>query len=247
MRGYPVLFDAQGNMWANDSPNGFWIVAPDGNETHITDRQGLPSDTYVKGVAFAIGGEIWLGTTAGVALFDGAQVGPLLKTAETGLEDDLILAMCAASDGSVWVSSEAHASLVRRKPDGTWESFGSDNPFSSEVGKITDIAEDQDGAIWVATSWDGVYRYAQGEWTQFTYADPGVKLPSPHVRAITVVDGALWFGTDVGAAHFDGMTWTAFTQVGPEALISGFVQDIFVDSTGTVYFATDGGITQWKP
>jgi ligand-binding sensor domain-containing protein len=247
LRGHPMLFDAQGNLWVKDYPTGFWIVAPDGTETHIAERQGFPREAYLRGVAFGAGGEVWLGTTAGVALFDGAQVGPFFQTADTGLEDDLVLAMHAANDGSLWVSSETHASLARRKPDGTWERFGADNPFVGTVGKITDIAEDESGAIWVATSWDGVYRYAKGEWTQFTYAEPGVKLPSPHVRAITFADGSLWFGTDAGAARFDGTTWTAFTQVGPEALISGVVQDIYVDSTGAVYFATDGGITQWKP
>ena len=247
LRGFPLRFDAQGGLWMNEWPSGFWVTASDGSELHITDRQGLPPDAYVNAIVSSTQGETWLGTSLGVASFDGSQITSFLKGSDMGLPGDDIRVLFAASDSSLWVSSADDSSLARRKPDGSWEQFGSKPPFRDEYVRVNDIAEDASGGIWVATNGKGVYRYADEEWTQFTYADPGVKLPSPDVLAITLApDGSLWLGTDEGAARFDGKTWIAFAE-GPQTLVSGRVQDIFVDGSGVVYFATDGGVSRWKP
>jgi len=100
--------------------------------------------------------------------------------------------------------------------------------------------------VWVATQGDWVYRYSGGEWEQFKGEDPDVELPSPYVNSVTVApDGSLWFGTDGGAAHFDGDAWESF-DVG-DGLIFDEVNDIFVSEDGTAWFATGGGVTRYVP
>src|SRR5574337_300297 len=115
--------------------------------------------------------------------------------------------------------------MIRRPPRSTL--FPYTTLFRSV--SVLDIEEDSGGAIWVATEGLGLYRFANGEWKQFTSTDPGVDLPSPYVNSITLApDGTLWFGTREGAARFDGSEW-AEIEVGVEGLIDAFVNDIYVD------------------
>jgi ligand-binding sensor domain-containing protein len=143
----------------------------------------------------------------------------------------------------VWASTESN--LSRLKPDGTWEHFPAGNPFSYDV-QVTDIAEDSGGAIWVATYGDSVFRYANGAWTRFDPNDPGVKLPSGYIFAVAAApDGSVWFGTDSGAARFDGSAWQNL-QV-KDGLIHPRVLDVYVDGVGAVWFATSGGVSRFGP
>jgi ligand-binding sensor domain-containing protein len=56
----------------------------------------------------------------------------------------------------------------------------------------------------------------------------------------------VWFGSHYdGAARFDGKTWTLFgTQDG---LIHPNVTDIYVAKDGSVWFASNGGVTRYIP
>jgi ligand-binding sensor domain-containing protein len=113
--------------------------------------------------------------------------------------------------------------------------------------RVNALAQDANGAIWVATAGQGVYRFAAEAWTQLLPAVGGVKLPSTEVLCVTPAgDGSVWFGTyQAGAARFDGTNWQAFTVA--NGLVNPDVNDIYVDSTGVVWFATSGGVTAYRP
>ncbi len=242
--GWPMFFDAQGSVWVSEWNNGFWIIGSD-NQTHISADQGLPTDYQVRDVEFTADGTTWIATDLGLAVFDGQAVTQILMAADTGLPSDFIRTMLAASDGSLWVSGEH--SLARRYPDGTWEQFGSGNPFSYDGIQVYDIAEDTSGVIWVVTDGDGVYGYDGEEWEQFTSGDPNVQLPSPEVNCVTVApDGSLWFGTRDGIARFNGSEWFS-AETSPDGLVNGNVNDIYVDADGEAYFATSGGVSRFRP
>jgi ligand-binding sensor domain-containing protein len=239
----PLAFDAEGRLWAGGDL-GLWVIRGGGDALHLTTESGLPAD-LVTSVAFEQDvRRAWVGTEAGVARFDGQQVVDVLRADNAGLAGDFIQLVFAASDGSMWVAPEAN--LSRLRAGGAWQHFAAGDPFSYDV-RVSDIAEDASGAIWVATAGDGVYRYAQGNWQRFHPDTRGVGLPSPDVNCLTVApDGSLWFGAYYsGAAHFDGNTWTTF-GVG-DGLIHSNVNDIYVDDAGTVWFATSGGVTRYRP
>ncbi len=239
----PIAFDAEGKLWAG-SDLGLWIIGQD-NTTHLTTEHGLPAD-LVTSVAFAPDGHIWVGTEAGVAHLEGETVTAVFNTETAGFADNRIHAILAASDGSMWVALET--GLSRMLPDGSWVHYTAGDPFQGEV-TVNDIAEDLSGAIWLATRGEGVYRFVGGEWKQFMPTDPGVKLPHPEVNCVTVApDGNVWFGTYYsGAARFDGSEWQAFDVASDAGLINWNVNDIYVDGSGTIWFATSGGVTRYVP
>ncbi|MBI5829662.1 MAG: hypothetical protein HZB20_09015 [Chloroflexi bacterium] len=144
-----------------------------------------------------------------MAVIQNGKVSEVITAASAGLAGDSINALFAGADGSRWVGTDGGAS--RRTPDGRWEHYGLGSPFSYTLA-VTDIAEDNSGAVWIATSGDGAYRLADCKWQRFAPRDPaGVALPSTYVYSVTVAaDGSVWFGTQSGAARFDGSTWQAF-------------------------------------
>ncbi len=88
-----------------------------------------------------------------------------------------------------------------------WTTF---DRSSGLAGRVRNIFEDRDGAIWFATD-RGVQRYDGINWTTYTTED---SLAHNQVRAITQTrDGAMWFGTfGGGISRFDGQTWTTYTS-----------------------------------
>jgi len=239
----PLARDALGRLWAGGDL-GVWVFDASGDTVaHLTAAEGLPAES-VYSVAFAPTGEAWLATPGGVAVYDGTSVTAVYDSQTAGLASDNVHAVWATSNGALWAASD-HG-LSRLDLSGEWTHFGAGDPFEAEVW-VYDLAEDTSGAVWVATNGEGLYRYADGAWTNYKPGDDGVALPSTDISCITLApDGSLWFGTYYsGAAHYDGTTWQSF-QI-EDGLIHSNINDIFVDEQGSVWFATSGGVSRYRP
>jgi PAS domain S-box-containing protein len=59
-------------------------------------------------------------------------------------------------------------------------------------------------------------------------------------------EGGLWFATDVGATHYDGITWATLDD--SDGLpAGGSVWTIAQDREGALWFGTDGGLVRHRP
>jgi len=228
----PLTFDVDGRLWLGGEL-GAWIVEGD-QVTNLTAEQGLPSNV-VFAIAFASDGFVWIGTEAGVAVFDGQSVTQVFNVEDTGLASDRVRAILKDSFGAMWVATDS--GLSHFTSDSEWEHFTAGNPFGEGLSFVTDLAEAQ-GVLWVATDNDGFYRFADGEWDQW---------PADSLFAAAVApDGSAWFGTYYhGAGRFANDEWEQFET--KDGLIHPNVTDIYVDSAGTVWFATSGGVTRYVP
>jgi signal transduction histidine kinase len=83
-----------------------------------------------------------------------------------------------------------------------WTTF---DAGSGLAGQVTDLVEDRDGHIWIATD-RGAQRYDGTHWDTYTshdgLADDAV------LRVLQAQDGAMWFFTLKGLSRFDGNKWT---------------------------------------
>ena len=78
-----------------------------------------------------------------------------------------------------------------------WTAFDKDRGLT---GRVNDIYEDRDGAVWFATD-AGVQRYDGRTWTTYTIEDG---LAGNRTSAIVQTrDGDFWFGTNKGISRFD--------------------------------------------
>jgi ligand-binding sensor domain-containing protein len=71
-----------------------------GTWTHYTIRDGLPTE-YVTSITFTTDGRLWVGTTLGIAYFDGQRFHAFDR--DNGLPDDVVRVVYGAPDGTLWV------------------------------------------------------------------------------------------------------------------------------------------------
>ena len=123
---------------------------------HYTTRDGLSSNT-VQALIQDRAGLVWMGTASGLDSFDGRE---FIHHAFPAGEDDYVRQLFQATDGTLWIGTES--AVFRYNMDNLPERV----PEIPEA-LVTGFAEDRDGALWIATWGKGVYRYADGVYTQF--------------------------------------------------------------------------------
>lgn len=239
----PMGFDANGAMWSGGY-NGLWIYSDEKVTNVSTENSDLPSN-YVSCVAFDQQGNAYLGTDAGVAVFNGKEIVETYTTENVKLGDNVIRGFFTASDDSLWVWGAF--SFSHKKADGSWEHFNTGDLSKDYVSDINGIVEDAQGMVWVATNGQGLFRYDGKAWKNFKATDPGVGLPTDYLTSLEIApDGSLWIGTFwQGVVRFDGTEWKVYNR--ENGLIHPTVYDIQFDENGGVWLATEGGITYLAP
>lgn len=149
-------------------------LAAEGAFRHYTTRDGLSSNT-VQALIQDRAGLIWMGTASGLDSFDGRE---FIHHAFPAGEDDYVRQLFQATDGTLWIGTES----------GVFR-YDMANPPErvSEIPEalVTGFAEDRDGALWIGVWGKGVFRYADGTFTQF--------LDGHQVEGLLVDrDGRLW-------------------------------------------------------
>jgi PAS domain S-box-containing protein len=101
------------------------------------------------------------------------------------------------------------------------------------------LAEDADGAVWVATG-RGLTRIAADGTRTFGTADG---LPSEHVAAVAPAKaGGVWASTSTGLVRLDG--GRVVERYGPENGLGALPRHIAEDAEGTLWLGSNGGL--WR-
>ncbi len=160
------------------------------------------------------------------------------------LSSDVIVSLCAARDGRVWIGTylggmdcfDGHR-FVHYRPN-------PDNPNSLANDNIWSIVEDEEGMIWIGTLGGGLQRLnpATGQFT--TYA---TQLGSPFVTSLCMGrESVLYIGTAVGITIYDRKKGTFEKLEGNRAGTQRFsnqnVNQIYEDSRGLLWIVTRDGL-----
>ena len=166
-------------------------------------RDGLPSSTVYK-LAQDRDGFIWMGTTDGLARYDGVSFKIFRNdpAEPTSIGGNNITALLIDSAGRVWCGGEG-SGLNRLEPDGEhfhrWRHVPNDLRTLGN-DDVWALAEDASGAIWVGTYIGGLNRLEPDD--SFTHVDHDAENPDS-LRSSTIVSlhadgGRLWIGTEQG-------------------------------------------------
>ena len=128
---------------------------------HYTTREGLSSNT-VQALIQDRSGLVWMGTSSGLDSFDGREF--IHHPIPVG-EDDYVRQLFEDSAGNLWIGTES--AVLRYDLSSAPERV----PEIPEA-LVTGFAEDRDGTVWIATWGKGVFRYADGNVTQFLDGQP---------------------------------------------------------------------------
>ncbi len=240
-------FAPDGSMWIGTMDSGVFNF--DGKRwRQYTHKDGLLSDNWVDGVAVTTDGTAWFETyevdkddmpaAGGLSSFDGKQWNTY-PWSEDGLRGSI---MVAAPDGTLWMGT--YDGLFHYV-DGEWVNYTEAAGLPDDW--IRSLAVSRDGVLWGGVD-KGVFRFDGKNWQ--TYAIPvEVDGQTMEIAASALAiedDGTVWAAMENwGVRYFDGRQWKSFTT--RDGLGDNEVSSITIMPDGSVWFATAGGFSRYKP
>ncbi len=200
-------------LWFGTWGGGLHRLDPDGRITRFMpqphDPHSLPA-ANILALVFDHDGTLWIGTTRGLARWDGDG---FVRMPMPGAANAVVYAI-AVDDGGVWVGTDTG---LHRWRDGRWD----DPPWAARFARphaALALARDRDGTLWIGSQ-SGAWRVEAGD--RLRAVPLGANAPMA-VRALLVDrDGALWAslpGAGVGYLRAD---WRRRAQVDGDSAAAG--------------------------
>lgn len=163
------------------------------DRTTFTVRDGVPS-SIVRSLAVDQDGFLWLGTSGGLARYDGYEFKPFPAAATPGVSSDRMLSMHVDASGALWAGVEEAPAYWRR--DGVFAPVGDDPALFN----VKQFLEAEDGTIWLAGKHLCAFR--DGELTVYPLDEtlqPPSSLEATAAHRIAIDRyGVLWVASDAG-------------------------------------------------
>lgn len=214
-------------IFADDSPQ---------NQSYLIDNwqtvEGLP-DKAVTSILQDQSGYLWIGTSNGLARFDGVRFTTFRPIDTPERRDDQITSLYQDLRGLVWVGTGRGLACYQ---NGYFISFGEKEGLSSE--QVQCVSADASGHIWAGTD-AGLNRLEQSRFTSFFSLEG---LPDDQINSMTLGRTNLIFATGKGLAEFGGVRFGPYNPVA--GIPSDNIRLLQTDSKANLWFADDSGIWQ---
>ena len=132
-------------------------------------QEGLP-ENRIRTLAQTPDGYLWIGTSSGLARFDGARFVVYARFNTPAMTDDNIRELSVAADGTLWVATDGGGLLHLQ--NGRFRSFGPKEGLANEF--VSAVLADSRGDVWAGTN-RGLFR-RHGE--RFERVDEPLRLPN---------------------------------------------------------------------
>jgi PAS domain S-box-containing protein len=220
----------------------FLGAAPNARFAHFSVEQGLSQST-VQAIVQDRVGFLWLGTEEGLNRYDGYSFTIFRHDPKIihSLPNDRINALHEDRRQRLWIGTEVGLCWFDRPT----EKF---TPIEAIKGRVTSLAEEPDGTLWVAVEGYGICA-RNPDTGALTWHQKQAAVPasfSSYVPSAIVRDrrGQIWIGTrDAGVDLFAGddrFIHFRHDPANPESLASNEVWGIAEDRVGNLWVATYG-------
>lgn len=154
---------------------------------------------------------------------------------DDGLPQSSVMKILETRDGYLWVGTQA--GLARF--DGVrFTVFDHTNTPSLHSDYISDLVEDRQGTLWIATSHGGVTYFRDGLFSHLGGVGPRAAL-----TLAADADGSMWVGGYGGLAHVkNGKVIKAYTVA--DGLSGDPINRLAMDKNGSLWIATAGGLNR---
>ncbi|HEX4230265.1 MAG TPA: two-component regulator propeller domain-containing protein [Bryobacteraceae bacterium] len=139
-------------------------------------KDGLP-DNRAQAIAQTADGYLWIGTSSGLARFDGRRFIVYARFNTPSITDDNVLSLAVASGDSLWVATEGGGLLHYR--NGVFRSFGFKDGLTNDF--VNTVFADHRGVIWAATQ-RGLFKF---DGARFHRIDLGLNLTNISFQGLT--------------------------------------------------------------
>jgi ligand-binding sensor domain-containing protein/signal transduction histidine kinase len=272
IRGRRMLHDWDGSLWIGTFNEGL-VHVHEGRTDVFGLLQGL-SGAGANVLFEDREGSIWVGSGNGLDRFRDFAIATL--SVNQGLSSSRIRSVLADRDGSIWLAApeglnhwnNGQVSILKEKterftPNSLFQDDGGriwvSTPFGfgylkndgfvsvSEVpGAVSAIAQDTAGNLWIASEHAGLFQILresvvkQIPWPNLGHNDPVSTVSADPLR------GGLWLGFFLGgvAYYSEGQIRASYTTA--DGLTGGPVSDFRFDQDGTLWIATENGLSRLK-
>ncbi len=197
--------------------------------------EGLPQNA-VQAVAQSAEGYLWVGTTRGLARFDGVRFEVYDSENTRAFKNSSVTALCQRRDGSLWIGTGGGGVVVMDRGRFEHHAMADDAPANN----VKCIVEGTGGRLWIGTA-GGLFCVESNRSRRFTVKDG---LAENIVRSVAEERNRLWIGTGSGVNLYDGTT--IIRQTIPARNPNPSVRAIFCDSQGRVWVGIAGGLACLK-
>jgi len=220
--------DKAGTLWVGTFGSGVYY-RPTAGTWNLLRTEGPTAELVVDVIESDEKRGVWLGFFAGGLYEVRPQPVRALKLPPSGRQN-IVLAACAAKDGSVWVGTDGAG--VFRYQAGTLKAYGQEQGLDNlEVGVLL---EDRQTNLWAGTE-GGLYRLNQDRFER-------VSGPSPLQGLIYSLledrQSRLWVGTGTGLIRIDHNQTKVFSR--SEGIPDGHILALTEDSEDRVWAAIPG-------
>ncbi len=205
-----IMEAADGSIWFGTEAGILqWQPTTDGSGewSSLTTADGLLPGA-VRALLQDDRGDVWMGTTTGVARFDGSEWQEVVADTDTPLTR--VNAIAQDRQGDLWFTTEGNGVFRFAPETGAWTRLTATDGLPDN--SVWSFWQDADGAYWFGTNFGGVARYderaaADKRWSYYQTSNSGLAANS--VRAIWEdrLDNSMWFGTTSGLDRFDRHRW----------------------------------------
>lgn len=249
---WAICSDNKGNVWigtyggvsvlalANMTNHDFLSSIAKGKLpfTSYSIDNGLPNND-VRCITEDSFGNIWFGTSSGIAKFSGGNLQALSE--KDGLISNSVLCISDDGRGSLWVGTEKGVSVfpIEMSLEDVKQKIRNYTVKDGLVNdKVREILADNKGNIWLGTVGGGVSMFNGKIFTSITTVQG---LAHNSIRSITKDNnGNIWFGTvGGGVSRYNGSDFMIYTEA--QGLSYSRVFSIIEDRKGNIWFGTMGG------
>lgn len=226
--------------WLAAAPMRAQVSAPasDWNYTaHSWQPQnGLPGET-VQAFAQTADGYLWIGTSEGLARFDGERFELFARANTPEMRENSVFCLLVGRDGALWIGTEGGGLVEMRK--GRFRLYSAADGLTD--GFIRALYEDRGGVLWVATD-NGLFR-KNGE--KLERIDNRAAMPSNAFHAVLEDRrGRIWAGAPKLYAIINGQP-REFALDGTDS--QNRVKSILETDDGSIWVGTVSGLHRLRP
>ena len=198
--------------------------------------EGLPNN-YVRAIVQTPDGYLWVGTSAGLARFDGLRFTAFTPQNTPPLENANITALCVDGQGTLWIGTYG-GGLVCLK-GGAFFHFGLTNGLAGD--QLTALCAGRDGSIWIGTT-SGLSQFKDDRFSNYTQKNG---LLSDFVRSLCEDRaGSLWVASGKGLNRLQGGVLSSYTRT--NGLPDNSVRGLWQDRDGRLWIGSDSGVTRYE-
>lgn len=249
------LQDKAGNLWFGTTENGLYKY--DGKSfSRFLVADGLNSNN-ISSLLEDKEGKIWIGTDAGLCLYDGKsfvkiQI-PLRKNLPPNKNQNYrnsrhwVFSIMQAKSGKLWFATVDGVYIYDGKSFTPFIITEAPGGYLSSNNNAEHILEDKAGNIWFGgRGTEGVYRYDGNSITHVKLKELSTIRFSDSTRIghnwawpqLQDKNGNIWFSNWGGVYRYDGKSFTSFTK--KDGLSGDMVARIIEDNKGNLWFGGAG-------